>query len=134
MRLLKFTLLMLHAHTVSEHQHGCNNDDESTELVGYDDAVDETARLTDSRLELTEDEANELNASLNRIIAALDEQPCVRVTYFVPDAKKSGGRYIEKVGTARTFNEYTNELIFTDGDAIAVEDMCAAEITEQPES
>lgn len=103
-------------------------------LVGYDDAVDETARLTDSHLELTEDEANELNASLNRIIAALDEQPCVRVTYFVPDAKKSGGRYIEKVGTARTFNEYTNELIFTDGDAIAVEDMCAAEITEQPES
>ena len=33
-------------------------------LVGYGDAVAETARLTDSRIELTEDEINELNANL----------------------------------------------------------------------
>ncbi len=32
-------------------------------LVGYDDVVAETARLTDSRLELTEDEMSELNAN-----------------------------------------------------------------------
>ena len=42
-------------------------------LVGYDDAVAETARLTDSKVELTEDETLELNANLNRLLDSLDE-------------------------------------------------------------
>ena len=99
-------------------------------LVGYDDAVDETARLTDSRLELTEDEINELNANLNRLLTIIDEQPEVRVTYFVPDEKKSGGRYVEKVGSARTFDEYSNTLIFTDNENITTADMFSVEIIE----
>ena len=59
-------------------------------LVGYDDAVAETARLTDSRDELTEDEITDLNTNLNRLLDSLDEQPEISVTYFVPDEKKSG--------------------------------------------
>lgn len=54
-------------------------------LVGYDDAVAETTRLTDSRSELTEDQAAALDEKLNRLLDMLDEQPEVRITYFVPD-------------------------------------------------
>ena len=97
-------------------------------LVGYDDAVAETARLTDSRIELTEDEISELNANLNRLLDSLDEQPEISVTYFVPDEKKSGGRYAEKVGTVRIYDSYANELVFTDGVRIAVADMARLEI------
>ena len=92
-------------------------------LVGYDDAVAETARLTDSRAELTEDEMSELNANLNRLLDSLDEQPQISVTYFVPDEKKSGGKYVEKVGVVRIYDSYANELVFTDGVRIAVADM-----------
>ncbi len=92
-------------------------------LVGYDDAVAETARLTDSRTELTEDEENELNTNLNRLLDSLDERPEIRVTYFVPDDRKSGGRYADKAGTVRIFDEYARELVFTDGVRIAVTDM-----------
>ena len=53
-------------------------------LVGYDDAVAETARLTDSRAVLTEDEMSELNAKLNRLLDTLDEQPQISVTYVIP--------------------------------------------------
>lgn len=92
-------------------------------LVGYDDAVAETARLTDSRIELTEDEINELNANLNRLLDNLDEQQSIRVTYFVTDERKSGGRYVDKVGVVRIYDGYANELVFTDGAMVAVQDM-----------
>ena len=94
-------------------------------LVGYDDAVAETARLVDSRDELTEDEISELNANLNRLLDSLDEQPEISVTYFVPDEKKSGGKYVDKVGVVRIYDSYANELVFTDGVRIAVADMSA---------
>lgn len=91
-------------------------------LVGYDDAVAETARLTDSRLELTEDEMLELNANLNRLLDSLDEQPQISVTYFVPDKYKTGGRYIVKTGTVRRIDEYARVLIFTDKSEIPIDD------------
>ena len=97
-------------------------------LVGYDDAVAETARLTDNRAVLTEDDIFELNANLNRLLDSLDEQPEISVTYFVPDEKKSGGKYAEKQGVVRIFDSYANELVFTDGVRIAVADMARLEI------
>lgn len=100
-------------------------------LVGYDDAVAETARLTDSKLELTEDEMSELNADLNRLLDILNEQPQISVTYFVPDEKKSGGKYVEKQGVVRIFDSYSQELVFTDGVRIAVADMARLDFTEE---
>ena len=91
-------------------------------LVGYDDAVAETARLTDSKAELTEDEMSELNANLNRLLDSLDEQPQISVTYFVPDKYKTGGRYIVKTGTVRRIDEYARVLIFTDKSEIPIDD------------
>ena len=91
-------------------------------LVGYDDAVAETARLTDSKLDLTEDEMSELNANLNRLLDSLDEQPQISVTYFVPDKYKTGGRYIVKAGTVRRIDEYARVLIFTDKSEIPIDD------------
>ena len=100
-------------------------------LVGYDDAVAETARLTDSRLELTEDEMSELNTNLSRLLDGLDEQPQISVTYFVPDEKKSGGKYVEKHGVVRIYDSYVGELVFTDGVRIAVADMAKLDFMEK---
>ncbi len=99
-------------------------------LVGYDDAVAETARLTDSKAELTEDEMTELNANLNRLLDSLDEQPEISVTYFVPDEKKSGGKYVEKVGVVRIFDGYANELVFMDKSRINIQAISRIEIME----
>ena len=100
-------------------------------LVGYDDAVAETARLTDSKVELTEDEMSELNTNLSRLLDSLDEQPQISVTYFVPDEKKSGGKYVEKQGVVRIFDSYSQELVFTDGVRIAVADMAKLDFMEK---
>lgn len=82
-------------------------------------------------LELTEDETLELNANLNRLLDSLDEQPQISVTYFVPDEKKSGGKYVEKVGVVRIFDSYSQELVFTDGVQIAVADMAKLDFMEK---
>ena len=99
-------------------------------LVGYDAAVAETARLTDSKVELTEDEMSELNANLNRLLDSLDEQPQISVTYFVPDEKKSGGKYVDKVGVVRIYYSYSQELVFTDKSRINIQDIIRIEFKE----
>lgn len=93
-------------------------------LVGYDDAVGETARLVESRIELTEDEVNALNDKLGRVLDLLrSELAEVTVTYFVPDARKHGGMYVSKTGLVRIYDGESNALVFTDGTKIAVADM-----------
>lgn len=92
-------------------------------LVGYDDAVAETARLTDSRIELGEDMIDELNQAISQLLLTLDEQRQIKVIYFVPDEKKAGGRYIEKTGVVLRFDSFNNALVFSDGEKIAVNDL-----------
>ena len=92
-------------------------------LVGYEDAVEETERLTDRRREMLEDEINELNRQLGELASRLQDRPMIRVTYFIPDKKKDGGRYASKVGNARTIDQYNNAIVFTDGETGAIKDM-----------
>ena len=92
-------------------------------LVGYDAAVEETARLTDSRREMEEDEINELNRQLSELTERFSERPKIRVTYFIRDKKKEGGRYASKVGNARTIDQAQNRIVFTDGESVPIKDM-----------
>ena len=98
-------------------------------LVGYEDAVEETERLTDSRREMLEDEIAELNRQLGELQSRLRERPEIRVTYFIPDRKKDGGRYASKIGNARTIDQYSNAIVFTDGESIPVKDMYSVVFT-----
>ena len=100
-------------------------------LVGYDAAVEETARLTDSRREMEEDEINELNRQLSELNKRLSERPRIRVTYFIRDRKKEGGRYASKIGNARTIDQAENRIIFTDGESVPVEDMYSVVFIEE---
>ena len=100
-------------------------------LVGYDAAVEETARLTDSRREMEEDEINELNRQLSELNKRLSERPKIRVTYFIRDRKKEGGRYASKIGNARTIDQAENRIIFTDGESVPVEDMYSVVFIEE---
>ena len=83
-------------------------------LVGYDAAVDETARLTDIEIELNETQIDELNAKISYLKDHLDERPLIKLTYFVPDSKKSGGAYQIFSGNIRRIDEVYRQFIFTD--------------------
>ena len=70
-------------------------------LVGYDDAVAETARLTENRPELDEQEQRAINERLAYIAEHIHEQPEVFIRYFVPDERKSGGAIVEFSGKVK---------------------------------
>ncbi|MBQ4107778.1 MAG: hypothetical protein IJC80_00100 [Clostridia bacterium] len=61
-------------------------------LSGYEDAVEETARLTDRKIELDEYEKERINANLLAFLSA-PIGTRAKITYFRPDNKKSGGAY-----------------------------------------
>ena len=82
-------------------------------LTGYGDAIDETARLTDRRIELSEEESAELDYK-QQYLATLDA-PTVTVTYFVPDERKSGGAYVTHTGVLKRVDEVESMVVFEDG-------------------
>ena len=64
-------------------------------LSGYEDMIGEEARMVDNRIELSEEETEELNRKLSRIDEKIGGgiRPAVTITYFVPDPLKPGGEY-----------------------------------------
>ena len=90
-------------------------------LTGHDEAIKETARLTDDYMEMGEDRLGELSAKIQLLIDKLSEQPEITVVYFVPDERKSGGSYAEKTGIVRIIDEYERKLVFYDGDKIPID-------------
>ena len=92
-------------------------------LVGYDDAVAETARLTESRPELDEQEQRELNAKLCELADHIQDHPEVRIRYFVPDERKSGGAIVEICGTVKKLVATDGTIVLTDGTIVPISDI-----------
>ena len=82
-------------------------------LTGYDDMVTEEARLTDSEIELSDNEIEILNAVIGEIAVMTSNgaHPVVGLTYFKPDALKSGGSYIDLTATVKKVDAVTKKLI-----------------------
>lgn len=87
-------------------------------LSGFDETVQEAGRLTQAQIELAENEREALNDALVRLAARLPEQPEVRLTYFQPDAKKSGGAYRTILTRVRRLDANAQVLVLTDGTRI----------------
>ena len=92
-------------------------------LVGYDDAVAETARLTESRPELDEQEQRVINERLAFIADHIKEYPKVRIKYFVPDKHKSGGAIVEGSGVVKKISATDGTIVMADGNSAAIRDI-----------
>ena len=95
-------------------------------LTGYDEAVEETARLTDSKVELDEYQKAELNDRL-QFLNNSEEDEAVGITYFVSDKRKSGGSYITKKGIVLKVREYEKDVVMDDGTEIPIDDIMTIE-------
>ena len=92
-------------------------------LTGYDAAIKETGRLTDRRIELTEDSRVALDRKQQLLMDNLADRPEVSVTYFVPDERKTGGAYVTVTGRVKKVDEYERLLILTDGTKIPLDEI-----------
>jgi len=92
-------------------------------LTGYDDAVRDTARHTDGRVELTEEEKAVLDAKLRTLAERTAGQPSAAFVCFEPDGKKQGGVYLTVKGTVKKIDRYAGAVVLTDGRRIPIEDV-----------
>ena len=97
-------------------------------LVGYDEEIGEAARSTDGREELSEDAIDALNQAFQKLLEHEKERPLVTVTYFQPDAKKDGGRYMTYTGNFRFYDAEKRVMKFVDGMVIGVGQVCRIEM------
>ena len=90
-------------------------------LTGHNDAIIETARLTDRKIELDEGTKSVLNEKIQMISDYLSEMPTVTFTHFEPDIKKDGGAYLITTGTVKKIDDFNKEIYLTDGTIILIE-------------
>ena len=96
-------------------------------LVGYDDAIKETGRLTDVRIEMSEENLAVLNTRYQILVDHLGEEPEVTITYFEPDKKKSGGAYCSVTGQVKEIDEYERIVKLEDGTKIPIQQIYGIE-------
>lgn len=98
-------------------------------LVGYDNAVKETARLTENKIELNDEQQDMLNFKLRYLYDNINNKNEVTITHFVKDNKKVGGKYINTAGIIKQIDPvqeniklnnnviiYMNDIINITGD------------------
>ena len=101
-------------------------------LTGYEEVIRESARLTDSRVELVDEGLRMLNEALNRLLAHLEEQPRASFTLFVPDRHKDGGSYVTCRGRVRKFDPCARTLTLTDDTVIPLEQILQIQTENLP--
>ena len=92
-------------------------------LTGYGDAVRETARLTDEKMELDADALADLDETLGEIARRLPQSSKVRICYFSKDAKKAGGQYITETFVIKKIDSYAKKIVTENGESIPIEDI-----------
>ena len=82
-----------------------------------------TARLTETRPELDEQEQRAINERLAYIADHIHEHPEVRIKYFVPDERKNGGAIVEVSGKTYRISNTDATIVLTDGCKIRLSDI-----------
>lgn len=92
-------------------------------MTSYEAAIEETARLTDERVELDEYTKEILNDRLQTLSHQLKEHPEIAITYFQPDPKKNGGAYVTANGTAKKIDIYERVVVMIEGTVIPMDEI-----------
>ena len=96
-------------------------------LTGYDSAIKETGRLTDERIELDEEALTALDMKYQLLMDTFDEAPEVTITYFQPDERKAGGKYVSATGAVKKVDDFERRITMRDGAKIPMDDVLSIE-------
>ena len=99
-------------------------------LTGYEEAVAEAERRTNSRIEISEDQWESINAVLRGIQDNLNagNNVSVGITYFIPDDRKAGGAYVTLRGEVKKVSLFEKMLILTTGEIVPFQEIYSVEI------
>lgn len=97
-------------------------------LVGLDDEMEETARLTDAKPELEEAEKEKINRVLLEIRNNPQKETAVELTFFRSDGRKDGGAIITRPCKVRRIDEIERKLILSDRSEIEFDNILSIKI------
>ena len=92
-------------------------------LTGYEQAVEETARQVEQRLEIDDDRIQKINDALNDLKSRINSLPLAEITYFVQDERKQGGKYLKRTLRICRVDEYGKTITDSEGLKIAFSDI-----------
>lgn len=95
-------------------------------LVGFKDSIHETERTTMNRIELSEDEKQQVNDVLNQLLSQIKSHPKVQMTYFLRDSFKYGGSYEQIIEQVKKIE--LGKIYFLDQIVVDIEDVIRIEI------
>lgn len=85
-------------------------------ISGHEDAIDETARLTEEKITLDEAMIAKINEKLQKIVAAdASQKKVVSITYFKEDSLKSGGAYLTDIGIIKNVDIVGQVVVMDSG-------------------
>lgn len=90
-------------------------------LVGYEDVLKESARLTEAETDLEADGKELLNRALCYLADHLEETGEVRFLCFRQDENKPGGSYEWIGGNVKRIDLYRNAIVLEDGMRICMD-------------
>ena len=97
-------------------------------LTGHEEAIEETARLTDEKITLDETAIEKINEKLYELSQRLAEKQTVSITYFKPDELKQGGAYLTDIGSIKKIDDIEKVVIMDSGMKIKMEQILSIEI------
>ena len=92
-------------------------------LTGHDEVICETARLTDSYANLSEEKEFLINKKLTALNKMIEERPQATFVYFKPDLVKSGGKYVSVTGKIIKIKEYEKKVVLEDKTVINIDNI-----------
>lgn len=92
-------------------------------LTGYEATIKETGRLTNQKIQLSDDEKQVLDSTLNHIQTLLPNSPLVEIIYFKSDIHKSGGSYLTIVDTIKKVDTHYRLVITSTKETIEFDDI-----------
>ena len=91
-------------------------------LTGYENAINETKRITEEKRILTNDKKEEINNTLIEIEENLNKYN-YKITYFIKDNKKAGGKYISIIDKIKKIDTYNNKIITKNNQIIEIDNL-----------
>lgn len=97
-------------------------------LTGYEEAINETKRITDNKIEIDESLKQILN---DKIKESYRKKTEIIIKYFIKDKTKQGGKYIEEQGIIKKIDNYNKQLILKNNKKIPLNEIINIEEKEE---
>lgn len=92
-------------------------------LTGYEEAVKETARETNERIDIEDELKSILDGKLEIILEQIKNHPEISITYFIADTKKDGGEYVTVTGLVKKVDLYNQYIYLVDNTEIPINEI-----------